>query len=88
MNLKYILTLDPSKVYSDVDLNDAEILNRALRLLYQAKLGQDKFEMRINLGSVPSIIIKTFVHIPKHDTSTRMSEILAHQNIIHRSTPE
>lgn len=42
MNLRALLTLDPTKVYGVKDLEDEMTLDRALRLLFAARYGQKK----------------------------------------------
>ena len=48
MNLRYLLSLSPTRIYTVEDLNDVEILDRALRLLFHARFGQDQQYMRIS----------------------------------------
>lgn len=46
--LRQLLTLDPKKIYVDQDLEDPDIHDRALRLLYRARFGQDNEYTRIS----------------------------------------
>ncbi|KAL8787945.1 MAG: hypothetical protein Q9213_001973 [Squamulea squamosa] len=46
--LQHLLSLDPYKAYIDSDLDDQDILDRALRLLFRAPFGQEKEYVRIS----------------------------------------
>lgn len=46
--LRHLLTLDPRRTYTVADLADNDILDRALRLLFRARFGQDREYVRIS----------------------------------------
>ena len=48
ISLRALLGLDPDRVYTIEDLNDEEVHDRALRLLYRARLGQVNEYARIS----------------------------------------
>jgi hypothetical protein len=48
MNLRLILSLSPDRVYTMEDLNDKDVLDRALRLLFINRSGQENLSMRIS----------------------------------------
>jgi primosomal protein N' len=48
MNMLQILDLDPTKRYIDMDLDQHDILDRALRLLNVAKFGQGEEHMHVS----------------------------------------
>jgi hypothetical protein len=49
MNIEYLLRFDGHKVYQEVDLGDEKFLDRALRLLYRARFGQEAQNARISV---------------------------------------
>ena len=48
MNFRYLLSLSPTRIYTVEDMDDIEVLDRALRLLFHARFGQDQQYMRIS----------------------------------------
>ena len=48
ISLRALLSLDPNRVYTIEDLNDEEVHDRALRLLYRARFGQVNEYARIS----------------------------------------
>jgi hypothetical protein len=49
MNVEYLLRFDGHKVYQEADLGDERFLDRALRLLYRARFGQEAENARISV---------------------------------------
>jgi hypothetical protein len=49
MNLEYLLEFNPNTVYTEKSLENERILDRALRLLYRARFGQEKENARIGV---------------------------------------
>lgn len=48
MNIRSLLSLSPDRVYTVEDLNNEEILDRGLRILFHARYGQRKQFMRVS----------------------------------------
>lgn len=48
MNLRYLLSLSPIKTYVIEDLQDVHVLDRALRLLFHRRYGEEKQFMKIS----------------------------------------
>lgn len=48
MNIRFLLKLNPTRVYTLEDLNETETLDRGLRLLFHARYGQTKQHMKIS----------------------------------------
>lgn len=70
MNLRQLLSLSPDRVYTLEDLEDSDVLDRALRLLYQARFGQTRQNTRIsphiNYDKLPTTVsaaIKAKLHL-------------------------
>lgn len=47
LNRKQLLDLRPDKWYELADLDDDEVLDRALRLLYLSKFGREELQVRV-----------------------------------------
>jgi hypothetical protein len=62
LNERNLLKFDPNKLYYRANLEQSYILNRALRLLFQARFGQEtshwKISPYINYSHLPDRIIK------------------------------
>jgi hypothetical protein len=63
MNLRRLLKLSPTKVYTEKDLEDPETLDRALRLLFVARFGQVNQHIRISphveYDRLPRLVLNT-----------------------------
>lgn len=82
MNLRALLSLDPDKFYSVEDLEDEEMLDRALRLLFLARYGQRQQHLRISshisydqLGRAVSDSIETKLKMDEAELTTYLTAI-------------
>ena len=85
MNLRQLLGLAPDQVYALADLENCDVLDRTLRLLYRARFGQVNQNIWISshinynkLSAAVSAVIKVKLHLEKAEVQRCIDMLNTH----------